>query len=121
VRGEGRAPLSLALSDQLNRNSSVRHQNSADLTLGAAYGIAAHVYVCVTGDGSVILDANRDKYLGLGREETEVLAQAVAGWPTPLWAPDLESMRTFGRRWGVGENFGRQSGAHGCGFTRHAG
>ena len=45
--------------------------------------IAAHVYVCVTSDGSVILDLKRDKYYGLGREDTELLAGIVPGWPTP--------------------------------------
>jgi len=43
----------------------------------------------VTTDGSVILDVNRDKYLGLGRDETEILAGAVAGWPGPRWSPNL--------------------------------
>jgi hypothetical protein len=73
----------------LNSNSSVRRQGKGRPTLGAGYGIAAHVHVCVTGDGSVILDVNRDKYLGLGREETEILAGAVAGWPTLRWTPSL--------------------------------
>jgi hypothetical protein len=49
------------------------------------FGIPPHIHVCVTGTGSVILDVKRDKYLGLGREETELLAGAVTGWPSPLW------------------------------------
>lgn len=49
------------------------------------FGIPAHIHVCVTGAGSVILDVKRDKYLGLGREETEFLADVVAGWPMPVW------------------------------------
>jgi hypothetical protein len=47
--------------------------------------IAQHVHVCVTGDGSVLLDLKRDKYLGLGRRETELLAAAISEWPKPIW------------------------------------
>jgi Transglutaminase-like superfamily len=47
--------------------------------------IAPHVFVCVTSDGSVLLDLKRDKYLGLGRDETELVASAVAEWPKPVW------------------------------------
>jgi Transglutaminase-like superfamily len=47
--------------------------------------IAPHVFVCVTGDGSVLLDLKRDKYLGLGRDETEWIAFAVEAWPKPIW------------------------------------
>ena len=50
-----------------------------------SYGIPPHVYLCATGTGTVILDVRRDRYLGLGREETELLANAVPGWPNPLW------------------------------------
>src|ERR1700727_1564159 len=49
------------------------------------FGIPAHIYVCVTAVGSVILDLKRNRYLGLGREQTELLADAVAGWPAPPW------------------------------------
>jgi hypothetical protein len=49
------------------------------------FEIAPDIHVCVTGAGSVILDLKRDKYLGLGREETELLAGAVPEWPGPLW------------------------------------
>jgi hypothetical protein len=49
------------------------------------YDIAPQVHVCVTGDGSVLLDLKRDKYLGLGRRETEWLAVAVDAWPKPVW------------------------------------
>jgi len=47
--------------------------------------IASHVHVCVTGDGCVLLDLKRDKYLGLGRGETELLAAAIDEWPKPTW------------------------------------
>lgn len=55
----------------------------------ARFGISAHIHVCVTAAGSVILDVKRDKYLGLGREETELLADAVPGWPEPAWQRSL--------------------------------
>jgi hypothetical protein len=60
------------------------HQSEA-LSAPAHFGIPPHIHVCVTATGSVILDVRRDKYLGLGRNETELLADAVAGWPQPLW------------------------------------
>ena len=44
--------------------------------------LAANVYVCSTRDGSVILDLNRDRYLGVGREASQLLAGAVRGWPS---------------------------------------
>ena len=49
------------------------------------FWIAAHVYVCATTDGSVVLDLKRDKYYGLGRDDSELLADAVQNWPAPLW------------------------------------
>jgi hypothetical protein len=55
------------------------------------YAIAPDVYVCVTADGSVVLDLNRDKYLGIGREQTELLAMVVRGWPLPIWEQPPES------------------------------
>ena len=59
------------------------------LCQSAHFGIPAHIHVCVTAAGSVILDVRRDKYLGLGREETELLADAVPGWPAPVWQRSL--------------------------------
>jgi hypothetical protein len=53
------------------------------------FGIPAHIYVCVTTVGSVILDVKRNRYLGLRREQTELLADAVAGWPAPPWRRGL--------------------------------
>jgi Transglutaminase-like superfamily len=50
-----------------------------------SYDIAPNVYVCVTGDGSVLLDLKHDKYLGLGRRETEWVAALVDAWPRPKW------------------------------------
>lgn len=54
------------------------------------FHIAGHVFVCVTGDGSVLLDLKRDKYLGLGMMETRWVASAVHEWPKPIW-DDLEN------------------------------
>jgi hypothetical protein len=51
----------------------------------APFGIPPHIHVCVLGTGAVILDVRRDKYLGIDREDSELLSNAVAGWPQPLW------------------------------------
>jgi hypothetical protein len=51
----------------------------------ARFGVPFHIHVCVMGSGTVILDVRRDKYLGIGREESELLADLVVGWPQPLW------------------------------------
>jgi hypothetical protein len=47
--------------------------------------VPSHVHVCITGDGSVLLDLKRDKYFGLGREDTWLLATMVDDWPCPAW------------------------------------
>jgi hypothetical protein len=63
-----------------------RSRERYDLSFPAApFTVAPHVHVCVTGDGSVILDLKRDKYLGLGKRDTELLAAAIASWPKPQW------------------------------------
>jgi Transglutaminase-like superfamily len=49
------------------------------------FHIAPHVFVCLTGDGSVLLDLKRDQYLGLGMMETLWVASAVNAWPKPIW------------------------------------
>jgi len=49
------------------------------------FRIQAHVHVCVTPDGSVLLDLKRDKYFGLGRTETLLLVATVPDWPKPVW------------------------------------
>jgi hypothetical protein len=53
--------------------------------LTAPFTVASHVHVCITGDGSVLLDLKRDKYLGLGKRDTELLATAISSWPKPQW------------------------------------
>jgi hypothetical protein len=62
-------------------------------------GIPPHIHLCVTGAGVVILDVRRDKYLGLGREETELLANVVPGWPNPPWQKSIcrDANETFRR------------------------
>lgn len=69
----------------MNTTSVDRNQLGGEWCSRVSFGIPTHIHVCVTGDGSVILDVKRDKYLGLGREETEILAATVSGWPAPLW------------------------------------
>jgi hypothetical protein len=49
------------------------------------FRIPAHVHVCATPHGSVLLDLRRDKYFGLGRTETLLLAASVPEWPKPVW------------------------------------
>ena len=49
------------------------------------YEISNDVHVCVTAEGSVLLDLRQDKYFGLGRGQTEILAAAVTEWPRPSW------------------------------------
>jgi hypothetical protein len=82
-------PLSQDMSDA-QEMSGIRLFNRSrerdDLSFPtASFTIAPHVHVCVTSDGSVILDLKRDKYLGLGKRETELLAAAIASWPKPQW------------------------------------
>ena len=46
-----------------------------------SYFLAPHVYPCVTDDHVVLLDLERDKYVGVGREQMSSLATQVRGWP----------------------------------------
>jgi hypothetical protein len=68
--------------NRLLKRSRERHDRSLST---APFAVAPHVYVCVTGDGSVILDLKRDKYLGLGKRDTELLAATIGSWPKPQW------------------------------------
>ncbi len=47
----------------------------------AHYLLASHVFPCVTDDHVVLLDLRRDRYVGVGRAQTQVLAGAIVGWP----------------------------------------
>jgi transglutaminase superfamily protein len=57
------------------------------------FRIPAHVHVCVTPDGSVLLDLKRDKYFGMGRRETLLLAAVVPEWPKPVWGGESCEVR----------------------------
>ena len=46
-----------------------------------SYFLAPHVYPCVTEDHVVLLDLERDKYVGVAREQMSGLAERVKGWP----------------------------------------
>ncbi|MEJ0036704.1 MAG: lasso peptide biosynthesis B2 protein [Gammaproteobacteria bacterium] len=46
-----------------------------------SYFLAPHVYPCVTDDHVVLLDLERDKYVGIAREQVGALARRVKGWP----------------------------------------
>lgn len=46
-----------------------------------SYFLAPHVYPCVTQDHVVLLDLERDKYVGVAREQMSGLAERVKGWP----------------------------------------
>lgn len=46
-----------------------------------SYFLAPHVYPCVTDDHVVLLDLQRDKYVGVAREQMDSLAARVKGWP----------------------------------------
>jgi len=45
-----------------------------------SYFLAPHVYPCVTADHVVLLDLDRDKYVGVAREQVSALARRVRGW-----------------------------------------
>jgi hypothetical protein len=46
-----------------------------------SYFLAPHIYSCVTEDHVVFLDLERDKYVGVAREQVSALARRVRGWP----------------------------------------
>jgi hypothetical protein len=46
-----------------------------------SYFLAPHIYPCVTADHVVLLDLDRDKYVGVAREQVSALARRVKGWP----------------------------------------
>lgn len=47
----------------------------------AHYRIPAHVYVCATHEGGVVLDLRHDKYFGLTRSQMHCLHTVVQEWP----------------------------------------
>jgi hypothetical protein len=46
-----------------------------------AYKLASHVYGCSTGDYTVLLDLERNRYLGVSAADSELLEQLILGWP----------------------------------------
>jgi hypothetical protein len=46
------------------------------------YLLSPHVYLCITDDHAVLLDLQRDKYVGVGRAQMNALAARILGWPT---------------------------------------
>lgn len=46
------------------------------------YFLAPHVYPCVTDDHAVLLDLQRNKYIGVAPDQMEALAGCIQGWPT---------------------------------------
>jgi hypothetical protein len=56
------------------------------------FRIPAHIHLCVTADGSVLLDLKRDRYYGVGRAETLLLAAAVPEWPQPVWGDESSAV-----------------------------
>jgi hypothetical protein len=46
-----------------------------------SYFLAPHIFPCVTDDHVVLLDLDRDKYVGVAREQVSALARRVRGWP----------------------------------------
>lgn len=47
----------------------------------SVYHLSEHVRVCATPEATVLLDLRGDRYYGLDRHQTRVLASVVAGWP----------------------------------------
>jgi hypothetical protein len=50
----------------------------------AQYFLASHAYLCVTEDHVVLLDLQRDKYLGVAAEHMQALSEVVSGWPNAV-------------------------------------
>jgi len=64
-----------------------------------SYFLAPHVYPCVTEDHVVLLDLDRDKYVGVAREQVSALARRVRGWPRlGIAQPDDVAGNTPGKR-----------------------
>jgi hypothetical protein len=55
-----------------------------------SYFLAPHVYPCVTDDHVVLLDLDRDKYVGVAREQVTALSRRVKGWTRLGLAPLID-------------------------------
>jgi hypothetical protein len=49
---------------------------------GSCYWLANLVFVAPTRHGAILLDLNRNRYLGVGRAETQALERMIEDWPT---------------------------------------
>jgi hypothetical protein len=58
----------------------VEQQSGIQVDPMPTYFLAPHVYPCVTEDHVVLLDLDRDKYVGVAREQMSALARRVRGW-----------------------------------------
>jgi hypothetical protein len=47
----------------------------------ASFRLAPDVYACASEEGAVLLDLNRDAYLGLSAEQSHALSHLVSDWP----------------------------------------
>ena len=54
--------------------------DAASLKCLRTYWLPAHIYACRVSGGTVFLDLHRNRYLGVGETETQVLRQYVANW-----------------------------------------
>jgi hypothetical protein len=72
---------------ELTPMSTVENMPAETRQLHLPFRIPPHIHVCVTLSGSVVLDVKRDRYLGFDRDTTELLTEAVAGWPALRWSP----------------------------------
>jgi hypothetical protein len=73
------------------------------------FKLAPEVHVCMTRDGCVFLDLKKDRYLGLGRAEAELLALVVKDWPSLSWERRADSAVKSTQA----EEFGRSLAARG--------
>jgi hypothetical protein len=60
--------------------AAVQQQSGIQADPMPSYFLAPHIYPCVTEDHVVLLDLDRDKYVGVAREQMSALARRVKGW-----------------------------------------
>lgn len=63
---------------------------SNDATTQPRYRLADHVRACLIDEQVILLDLNRNRYLGLGGEGLNMLAQSVKDWPMTSLCSSLE-------------------------------
>jgi Transglutaminase-like superfamily len=70
--------------------STVENMRTETRQVHLPFSIPPHVHVCATLSGSVVLDVKRDRFLGFSRDTTELLAEAIEGWPALRWSPSID-------------------------------